>query len=306
MAADAERAFMHTESDANRADRITDQVQTRGRQCVVTTSTEMLGLLLTDFDGIRLLLDRTRSPKIQSQLYRAAALTAALTADALMVLGDKRNAYAWSSVGATAARESGDSKAASAVAGLGSLIALYYGDLGEVLTRTRASVGQDGPTAVLAQTIQALAQAKLGDTGAARTALTAAEERLDDLTDDGGNSVFGFTERRFLIYKGRTLLHLRDLKAAERAQDAALALYPSTAIGDPTLTRLDKAAVIASGGDVDSALAYAINVLHAVPTQRRALIYLDHAANVVAEQVQARPAILDYRDALSELRRDFS
>lgn len=306
MAADAERAFTHTESDANRADRVADQVEARGRESVVTASTEMLGQLITDFDGIRLLLDRTRSPKIQSQLYRSAALTAALTADALMVLGDKQNAYAWSSVGATAARESGDRGAASTIAGLGSLIALYYGDLGEVLTRTHASVRQAGPTAALAQTVQALAHARLGDHEAARTALTAAESRLNDLQDSGGNSVFGFTERRFLIYKSRTLLHLGHLTAAEEAQNAALGLYPSTAIGDPTLIRLDKAAVMARSGDVHEATAYAIDVLNAVPVGRRALIYLDHAVNVIAGQDKTRSAVRDYQDTLSGLRRSFS
>jgi transcriptional regulator with XRE-family HTH domain len=313
-ASNAERLFSHVESDAARAERVADLVDSRGRRCVVRSSAEMLPVLVADFDGISLLTERTRSPRLQTQLYRSAALTAALTADALMVMGDMNNAHAWNRVATKAADEAGDDGVAATVAGLGALISLYGGDLDQTVIRARACTSLAGdrpqPTAAMARTIEALALSRLGDGAAARTALARAEASLAALGDTGGDSVFGFTERRFLFYSGRTLLHLGDLKGAGDAQDAALALYPSTSVGDPTLIRLDRARLIARSGDVDEACAYALHVLKAVPDGRRAMIYLDYGRNLVEDAVspenRSQPAVRDYLDTLEALRRDFA
>lgn len=92
--------------------------------------------------------------------------------------------------------------------------------------------------------------------------------------DQQAESVFGFSERRFLFYQGRTLTRLRKHKLATCVYEQALTLYPRDVPGDPTLIRLDQASDLVRGGDVPQGIGLAQKTLMTLPVEHRANIFV--------------------------------
>jgi hypothetical protein len=86
---------------------------------------------------------------------------------------------------------------------LNALLYLYYGTPTKAvaLAQETYSLNVGGPATCLAASVEAFAQAQLGNELAARSALRHSSEVCRGQSQE--HSIFGFTERRQLFYRGR-------------------------------------------------------------------------------------------------------
>ena len=129
--------------------------------------------------------------------------------------------------------------------------------------------------AALASALEARAYAVTGRGTETRGALARAEDVLSQLDGDSLPSAFGYNEASFRFHEGDAYTHLRDFKAAMRAQDRALELCPPDNYADWAMTRLDRAQCLIHAGDVTSGLEYANETVTTITAaQRQGIIAL--------------------------------
>jgi hypothetical protein len=192
-------------------------------------------------------------------------------------------------------------------------VALYYGESGEAAALTRdvreritAEGNRVSASSVLAAAVEALALAQVGDVAASESALSNASQSFDRLdSSQQAESVFGFSKRRLLFYRSRTISLYGQLDRAWEAQEQALALYPREVVGDPTIIRLDRAAALIRSGDIKSGSELASHTLLSMPTRHRTKMFLDCAAAVVDaidRSDESVPSVRELRDLVTDLR----
>jgi tetratricopeptide (TPR) repeat protein len=198
------------------------------------------------------------------------------------VLGRPADSQAWYTTAKAAAARTGSRGARARALSLNALLYLYYG------TPTRAvelahetyALKFGEPATALAASVEAFAQAQLGNELAARRALRHSEELFRRLNQE--DSVFGFTERRQLFYRGRALLRIGNLTEARTALNDALSVYPLDVVGDPAVLRLDLAARLVTEGDPIQAAEVAISVLSELHPEHRTGLFTDAGRRVLA------------------------
>jgi tetratricopeptide (TPR) repeat protein len=146
--------------------------------------------------------------------------------------------------------------------------------------------------AVLAAALEARAHAACGDGGETRRALGRAEVILGALEPGSVSaSAFGYTESQLRFHEGNAYTRLREIRPALRAQDRALELCPPGDYTDWAMTRLDRAACLAQGGDAQGAVTYAAETLSGLSSeQRRGIIAVRGRELVRALPVKYRQA----------------
>jgi transcriptional regulator with XRE-family HTH domain len=286
-----------------------EQAAKHAQDAIWMPPAQMVGRLLLDFSEVQQLAAERQALRVQEDLYRLAAQLAALVADEMMVLGDVPRSAAWHATARRAADETSDIGLRAQVRTLGAMLPLYYGDPAQSAALAReAQALLSGPcNAAFAQapTIEAFALARLGNPPESRSVLLAAGNAFDRLTPQHqANSVFGFSERRWRFYEGRTLTLIGDFDRAWTSQDEALALYPDGVVGDPALVRIDRARLLIQEGRVDEGCQMAREVLLALPPEHRADIFVTDARAVltaVPERCCGLRAVHEYRELLHEL-----
>jgi len=284
-------------------DSFDERVDLHARDCVRLPPLVMVDRLLSDFGEVELLASHRHQPRAMLRLYAVAAGLASLIADEMMVLGLPADSQAWHTTAKAAADVVGDPTLQARTRSLNALLYLYYGDPARtVVLAQEAQAFASKPTAAtaLAAAVEAFAYSRIGDRDSCRTALEVAADQFygqQEVTRDA-QSVFGFSERRWLFYRSRALLRVGTDAEARRAAAEAIACYPPDVVGDPTVVKLDLARRLASSGDPLDAAGLAAAVLTELPPEHRTGLFLAAGRDVLASM----PALGRDHQAVRELK----
>ena len=164
---------------------------------------------------------------------------------------------------------------------LNALLYLYYGTPTKAvsLAQETYSLNVTGPATCLAASVEAFAQAQLGNELGARNALHHSRQACQGQSQE--DSVFGFTDRRQLFYRGRALLRIGGMAEAQSVLTDALSSYPFDVVGDPAVLRLDLAERLVTEGDLVDAAELAVSVLDELRPEHRAGLFTDAGRRVL-------------------------
>ncbi|MFD0690972.1 helix-turn-helix domain-containing protein [Actinomadura fibrosa] len=267
-------------------DRMDEMVVNCRRDYLVTPPLLMLCQLMLEFSNVQNLAAQRQPGAIQCRLARVAAVLAVLSADALMKLGDIRQARAWYGTAKSAADDTGDPRLRALVRAQEAMLPYYYGDLQETVRLARQAQALSratpcSPTA-LAAAAEGRALARMGDRDGANTALTRAQQLFGELSEgDKGALAFDFTEQRLYLYLSGAHAYLSNVRRAEAVHESALACCTAGSRGiDSALIRLDQATGLARSGREAEACELAAHTLLDLPPEQRTSIVFVRARDV--------------------------
>jgi tetratricopeptide (TPR) repeat protein len=257
------------------------RVSLQAQDCVRVAPLAMLGRLLSDFEDVQAVLQQPIGQPLMLRVCETAADLSTLIGDELMVLGRPADSQAWYTTAKAAAVRTGSPRARARALSLNALLYLYYGTPSHAVALAQETYALEvgGPATALAASVEAFAQAQLGNELAARRALRHSEELFKTLTQE--DSVFGFTERRQLFYRGRALLRIGNMTEARAALKDALSSYPLDVVGDPAVLRLDLAERLVTEGDLIQAAELATSALSDLHPDHRAGLFTDAGRRVL-------------------------
>ncbi len=240
---------------------------------MVTAPDQLLGDMLPDLVAIHRL---TAAHPYQRDLAAVAARLAGLTSALLTDLGEVAKARHWLTVLDGYSAAAGDARIRAWGHGALAVLDTYYATPAQVIADTSRAIPAAGSAcagSVMLYGLRARALAACGDTGGAAQALDVAVAIHGRLApDEADDYMWGFPERQLRWYESRTFTLTGDLDRAREAREEALRLYPAADQVDRVLLHLDGAACALSAGDPDQAAASAVEVLAAVPPQRRTAV----------------------------------
>lgn len=267
-------------------DRLDEMVLRCRREYLTTPPQPMLCMLMLEFGEVERLAAQRQPGPIQCRLSRVAAVLAVLSADALMKLGDVRQARAWFGTAKTAADDTCDPELRALVRAQEAMLPYYYGDLAETVHLAREAQALTRaapcPPAALAAAAEGRALARLGDRDGAEAALARAQRLFSKIKDKGTGLAFDFTEQRLYLYLSGAHAYLPDHRRAEAMHRTALALCPSHDPGgiDPALVRLDRATSLARNNRPQDACELAGQTILDLPPEQRTSIVFVRARDV--------------------------
>lgn len=294
-------AVRHGLGAAVGADEWADIVAGYGHDYYRLPAPELMARLRTDLDVLSHQI--AAADGIQRQrLTGVAGLLSMLVALEMVSAGDRGSAARWWGSARRLAAESGDEAARMWVRGWDATNGCYDG-------RTVASLPGSvdalppvtAPTAAGCQMLGGYAQAlslagRHAEAVATVERLTDLAERLPQGTPDGA-SLWGWSETRTLHTQSWVYTHAGRFREAERAQDEVIGLYPAHQRRLRAQVELHRAAGMVRSGDVSGGLAYAGDVLDALPVEQHNRL----VGFVTARVVEAVPAVERARPAVREL-----
>jgi tetratricopeptide (TPR) repeat protein len=310
---DVDRTLATSSVTEDQLDRLDEQVLRYRREYMTTAPMPMLCRVMLELSDVRRLAV-VRQPAIaQRRLLTATTMLSLLSADALMKLGDTRQAHAWYGTARSASDDVGDLRLRALVRAQQTMLLYYYGDLAETvrLAREARMLAGNAPSspAALAAAAEARALARMGDSKAARTALAEAEQifaRMRGIAQD--DLAFVFTEKRMTFYRTGTLIELGDA-AAQSPQSLPAGVQAGFQTIDPALILLDQASHLAKHGDHEEACRIAAEALSQVPAEHRTSIVLTRAKALLADADPRLASVRELHRLLAEPRiagsRDF-
>lgn len=289
-------------------DSLEEHVARRSIEAVAAPPLSMIGSLSQDLVILHKLLSSAVSELVKRRLLRSTALTSALLAEELMVIGQSVRSRSWSRTALRLSEEMDDTSLRSLIGALGSRLPLYFGETVESIDVAR-DAGRLAPrgqaSSALAPLVEALALAQLGDSGASKAALISARDAFDSLDrsqlEDG---VFGLSERRFLFYESRALLDIDDFDAAWHSQEEALRHYPAAIVGDVAILQFDRARLLVKKGEISDGCSHAVDVLLSIPDEQRTGIFYSRAWKVFAaipHRARSTSSAAELREVLAAL-----
>jgi len=299
-----------TERDADEWERVASDY---AHEIGVLSPAAVLPPLLADFGEIADRLENAAGG-VQRRLTHVAAQMSALAAIVLTALGDSLTARRWWRTAARAADESGDWRAASLARGRQAVFSLYGGRAAAStlsLAGEAIAAGQGKPCAGVVSGYAARAQAlaQLGRREDAQTALEALQDVFGGLPGEVSadhRSQWGWSEIRLRHVESYVHTRAGDIRAAARAQDAALALYPATAsfsYQGRTQIQMHRAECLIRAGDVDGGAQHAARVIGTLPPDRRSdslvSVTAIAALNAVPPHQRQRPAVRAAREMVA-------
>ncbi|WP_055479617.1 helix-turn-helix domain-containing protein [Sphaerimonospora mesophila] len=298
---DLDRTLAAGSVTEDQLDRLDEQVLRYRREYMITPPLPMLCRVMLELSDVRRLSAARQPFSVQRRLLTATTMLSLLTADALMKLGDTRQAHAWYGTARAASDDMGDLRLRALVRAQQTMLLYYYGDLGETvrLAREARMLAGSAPSspAALAAAAEARALARMGDGKAARTALAEAEQifaRMRGLSQD--DLAFVFTEKRMTFYRTGTLIELGDAQQIQGID----AYPPGFHTIDPALILLDQASHLARQGDQEEACRIAAQALGQVPAEHRTSIVVSRATALLSEVDPDLPAVRHLRTVLAE------
>ncbi len=267
-------------------DDLEEMVVAHAHYCVRLPPIDMLCRLTLDTADVRGLLAQPQPPQTGLRLRRISAGLAALMADELMVLGDVYAARSWYATARHAADITEDNALRATIYTLSAMLPLYWGrpaQAARIGVEARELAGaSSGMASAMAPSIEAFALAKVGNREMSARVLDHAATAFERLAaSQRDESVFAFSERRYLFYRGRTLTWLGRHREASAVHDLAKALYPPDVVGDPTLMQLDRALGFVYVGDIEAACELATRSLTELPAEHRGGIFLHNARRLL-------------------------
>ncbi|GLW98732.1 helix-turn-helix transcriptional regulator [Microtetraspora sp. NBRC 16547] len=298
---DLDRALATGTVTEDQLDRLDEQVLRYRREYMTTPPMPMLCRVMLEIADVRRLTVMRQPSSSQRRLLTATTMLALLSADALMKLGDTRQAHAWYGTARAASDDVGDLRLRALVRAQQTMLLYYYGDLNETvrLAREARMLAGSAPSspAALAAAAEARALARMGKGKAARIALAEAEQifaRMRGLSQD--DLAFVFTEKRMMFYRTGTLIELGDAQPL-RTIDA---FPPGFQTIDPALILLDQASHLARHGDGEEACRIAAEALSQVPAEHRTSIVVTRARALLADVDPRTPAVRHLNRVLAE------
>jgi hypothetical protein len=277
-----------------------------GFSYMTTPPAELLGGLQVDFAVLGDVMRRQRADAAQRELYRVAALLAAFTAMTLANLGHLRYARRWWRTAKEAADASGDIQARLWTRGNEVVRALYEqrpvpAVLDLVAEAEAVSADGKAPPSALPFLLGGKAQtlALTGQAAAAEAALHEVRdnfERLPAYTTRDTASVFGFSEPNVRFTESAVYSTLGEFARADRAQAAALALFPAHEPRRPVKIKLQRALCLVRAGDVVPGVEHAHAVMTGLPREQHDRLIVDLGHKVLG----AVPAADRGRDGVRE------
>lgn len=298
---DLDRTLATGTVSEDQLDRLDEQVLRYRREYMTTPPTPMLCRVMLEISDVRRLSGVRQPSSVQRRLLTATTMLTLLAADALMKLGDTRQAHAWYGTARAASDDVGDLRLRALVRAQQTMLLYYYGDLNETvrLAREARMLAGSAPSspAALAAAAEARALARMGDGKAARIALAEAEQifaRMRGISQD--DLAFVFTEKRMKFYRTGTLIELGDAQQVQGIDG----FPPGFQTIDPALILLDQASHLARHGDHEEACRIAADALRQVPAEHRTSIVVTRARALLADADPALPAVRRLRRVLSE------
>jgi transcriptional regulator with XRE-family HTH domain len=246
----------------------------------------------------------------QSALRGASALLAAFMAQTLANLGDVQHARRWWRTARQAADQSGDLHTILWVRGREIVRALYeQRPLAAILRLLDQAepASRKAPAAALPQYLCGKSQtlALAGHSAAAERALRQVRENFTNLppriTRDT-QSLFGWSEPNVLFTESFVYSHLGNYSRAERAQSAAVKLYPAAYPRGPAQIELQRALCLVGSGDVTAGVQHAHGVMTklAAADRIRPVVDLGHKVlDAVPAAARLRGEADTFRDYLA-------
>ncbi|GIH56369.1 hypothetical protein Mro02_32830 [Microbispora rosea subsp. aerata] len=298
---DLDRTLAAGTVSEDQLDRLDEQVLRYRREYMTTPPTPMLCRVMLEISDVRKLSAARQPSSVQRRLLTATTMLALLAADALMKLGDTRQAHAWYGTARAASDDVGDLRLRALVRAQQTMLLYYYGDLNETvrLAREARMLAGSAPSspAALAAAAEARALARMGDDKAARIALAEAEQifsRMRGISQD--DLAFVFTEKRMKFYRTGTLIELGDTQQVQGIDGYP----PGFQTIDPALILLDQASHLARNGDLEAACRLAADALRQVPAEHRTSIVVTRARALLADADPTLPAVRQLRRVLAE------
>ncbi|GII56771.1 hypothetical protein Pth03_51600 [Planotetraspora thailandica] len=297
---DVDRTLAAGSVTEDQLDRLDEQVLRYRREYMTTPPMPMLCRVMLEISDVRKLSGSRQPSSVQRRLLTAMTMLSLLSADALMKLGDTRQAHSWYGTARAASDDVGDLRLRALVRAQQTMLLYYYGDLNETvrLAREARMLAGSAPSspAALAAAAEARALARMGDGKAARLALAEAEQifaRMRGMSQD--DLAFVFTEKRMKFYRTGTLIELGD---AEEIQ--SLDTSPGFHTIDPALIQLDQASHLARHGDHEEACRIAAEALRQVPAEHRTSIVVTRAKALLADVDPQLASVRHLRQVLAE------
>jgi DNA-binding XRE family transcriptional regulator len=249
----------------------------------VTAPGQLLSEMVPDLVAIHRL---TAAHPYQRDLASVAALLAGLTSALLTDLGEAGKARHWLTVLDGYAQAAGDARTRTWGQGALAVLDTYYATPSQVITDTsRAIPAAPVPCAglVMLHGLRARALAASGDTeGATQSIETAASIHRQLPPAEADDYMWGFPAHQMLWYQSRTFTLTGDTGRADEARSEAMRQYPATDQVDRVLLHLDGATCAIQAGEPDRAAATAVEVLRAIPRQRRTSVVSQRADELTA------------------------
>ncbi|MFF4647749.1 transcriptional regulator [Streptomyces sp. NPDC001389] len=245
---------------------------------------------------LREVLGRPHPATERTELVRVAAGITGLVAIIQHDRGDQVEATYWFTTAGKAAEESGDARMAAWVAARHAMLPLNYGAPAQAAQIAGRALRQAGkhPTAsaALAAAVAARSLAAVGDHSSARRAVGHAQRIADRLDGkETADTWFGYPEQKHWVHLSQAYTLLGDTGAAYQAQDSALALTKSPSVMSRALIAMDRAACLATDGDLGGAVQMAVGVLEQLPNSyRRGLVR--SRAELLQQRVGGKPGAL--------------
>ncbi|GAA4594427.1 hypothetical protein GCM10023194_61280 [Planotetraspora phitsanulokensis] len=298
---DLDRTLAAGSVTEDQLDRLDEQVLRYRREYMTTPPMPMLCRVMLEISDVRKLSAARQPSSVQRRLLTATTMLALLSADALMKLGDTRQAHSWYGTARAASDDVGDLRLRALVRAQQTMLLYYYGDLNETvrLAREARMLAGSAPSspAALAAAAEARALARMGDGKAARLALAEAEQifaRMRGMSQD--DLAFVFTEKRMKFYRTGTLIELGDAEDFDGLDGSSSGFHTI----DPALIQLDQASQLARHGEHAEACRIAADALRQVPAEHRTSIVVTRAKALLADTDPALPSVRHLRQVLSE------
>ncbi|MGW0252461.1 hypothetical protein ACWDYH_38140 [Nocardia goodfellowii] len=287
-------------------------VREYGSAYVTHTAAELHKMLLVDVLGLQMALSMSAGDAARRELYKIGALLSQYMAQAIGDCGQRREAMRWWRTARKAADLSGDLHTMAYVRGRKAIRAIYDGESPYVIIENIAEADHliaNGPIIGRPSLLAARAQshAILGNTDDAEVSLIALRETFAELpatvANDHGWHCWAYPEERVRFAESFVYSHLGETEKAEKAQSAALALYPPNSRRGPVQIELQRALCQVRSGDPSAGTSYATTTLDELPTQHRTRFVMGLGEQVLAAVPPDQRRIPTARE-LHELLRD--
>ncbi|MFI6168880.1 hypothetical protein ACIBCN_19015 [Nocardia sp. NPDC051052] len=279
---------------------------------VAYTSTELRELLLVDILNLQMALSLSTDPGHRRELYKVGALLSHYMAQAVGDIGQRRDATRWWRTAHMTADSSRDMHIMMYIRGRKAIRAIYDGQPPQViideisksdeLIKQGPVIGRPSLVAARAQTM-----ALMGRADEAESSLIELRDTFSalpsDMTGDHSWHCWAYPEERLRFAESFVYSHLGDVRSAEKAQQAALALYPPSSLRGPIQIHLQHALCLVRSGDHDDGASRATETLASLPSDYRTRFVMGLGEQVLAavpRDHRHHPAVKDLHEVLRD------
>ncbi|MFD0850876.1 helix-turn-helix domain-containing protein [Actinomadura adrarensis] len=281
-----------------------------GHAFLTTPPRVLLPALAHDLVRLQSAIRAARGAQLRRDLCGPAGKLAALVAMTIATVGEARQARDWWVTARHTADSSNDLDLRVWVRGYEAMSSLYAGrPLSMVLRRADEAleIAGDGSGAAVLEAMAGRAQALavIGRAAEAEAMIRIMEDRFSRLpqtTPDERLSTGAWPETGLRHTAAFTYTYTRNAAEADRAQAAALALYPTTMPRQRAQVELLRATCLVQSGDVGEGIEHAARTVKGLSREQRTST-IRRGARMVVEAVpkskQTEPALIDLREVLA-------